>query len=392
MFIGHIDVFDESAEQWATYIERSVWDSETRMSSTVIPVNSVPLLVQFQQGSPLNGLQAFLKGQPKALGTVQIMIGVLTLLIGIVSTACAELVFVYSGIPYWGSLITLFKGIRGVLLLFATLQFIISICLSAFACKANACACACCCPPQVNASLGMNIFSIITACIAIILLSLDLVIGPVHYYSYYGHIELQRVYKQVAGVSPLRGLQAFLKGQPKALGMVQIMIGVLTLLIGIVSTAYVSLTSVFVHSGLPYWGSLIALFWGTRGVSLVFAVFEFIISICVSAFACSANICCPSQVSLIFKNQDVQYCHTHELFNTRHSVSTTNSNKSCYDNDKCSCACLCTTGGRSFTSSWTSGISERPTESPWDGPDNDRCADSPVWHCVYSLCRASLCL
>ncbi|RXN32366.1 membrane-spanning 4-domains subfamily A member 4A-like protein [Labeo rohita] len=119
------------------------------MSSTVIPVNSAPLVFQFQPGSPLNGVQAFLKGQPKALGTVQIMIGVLTLLIGILSTIYAELVFVHSGLPYWGSLITLFKGIRGVLLLFATLQFIISICLSAFACKANACACACCCPPQV---------------------------------------------------------------------------------------------------------------------------------------------------------------------------------------------------------------------------------------------------
>ncbi|RXN05698.1 membrane-spanning 4-domains subfamily A member 4A-like protein [Labeo rohita] len=140
------------------------------MSSTVIPVNSAPLVVQFQPGSPLNGIQAFLKGQPKALGTVQIMIGVLTLLIGIVSTVFGELLFVYSGLPYWGSLIyitagalsiaaenninspsslclTLFKGIGGVLLLFATLQFIISICLSAFACKANACAC--CCPPQV---------------------------------------------------------------------------------------------------------------------------------------------------------------------------------------------------------------------------------------------------
>ncbi|KAI2665731.1 Membrane-spanning 4-domains subfamily A member 15 [Labeo rohita] len=126
--------------------------------------------------------------------------------------------------------------------------------------------------------------------------------------------------QQVAGVSPLRGLQAFLKGQPKALGTVQIMIGVLTFLIGIVSTVNLYYPSIFVFSGLPYWGSLIyitagtlciaaenkinspsslclTLFRGIRGVLLVFAILEFIISICLSAFACKTNVCCyPSQV------------------------------------------------------------------------------------------------
>ncbi|KAI2665724.1 Membrane-spanning 4-domains subfamily A member 15 [Labeo rohita] len=140
------------------------------MSSTVIPMNSSTLIIQFQPptqttpvttvanapvpvyvqqvvgGSPLHGLKAFLKGQPKALGTVQIMIGLLTLLFGIVCTVNAQSIFVITGLPYWGSIITLFRGISGVLLVFALLEFIISICLSAFACKASSC----CCPSQVQ--------------------------------------------------------------------------------------------------------------------------------------------------------------------------------------------------------------------------------------------------
>ncbi|KAM9483017.1 membrane-spanning 4-domains subfamily A member 4A-like [Clarias gariepinus] len=138
----------------------------------------------------LSQLTAFMKGEPKALGTVQIMIGIWTFLFGIVlSTSSISPGFI-SGITLLGSLFVkaalgmnvvsavaaglalslfvmdmlygstfmpcrryyygsnyhcgystehLWNGIYGVLFVFFLLEFIISISTSGFACKATCC-------------------------------------------------------------------------------------------------------------------------------------------------------------------------------------------------------------------------------------------------------------
>ncbi|XP_026101959.1 membrane-spanning 4-domains subfamily A member 4A-like isoform X2 [Carassius auratus] len=156
------------------------------MSSTG-PTNSSTFIIQFQPGTqatpvttvthapaPLRGLQAFLKGQPKALGYITagslciaaenninspsgLCLMNASLGMNIFSTLTAGIAIVFISLDFIlpstycsncnqlvNMYLTLYTGIRGILMLLAVLQFIISICLSGFACKT------CCCPPQIR--------------------------------------------------------------------------------------------------------------------------------------------------------------------------------------------------------------------------------------------------
>ncbi|XP_050973568.1 membrane-spanning 4-domains subfamily A member 4A-like [Labeo rohita] len=115
-----------------------------------------------------SALKGFFKGQPKALGTVQIMIGVMVFSLGIVYNANINRMVTISlaaGINYWGSVIYISAGSLSV----------------AAQNKLHPCV--------VKASLGMNVFSATTATIAILLMGLDFFnpLPPYHCsYHYYG--------------------------------------------------------------------------------------------------------------------------------------------------------------------------------------------------------------
>ncbi|KAI4875856.1 hypothetical protein NFI96_010291 [Prochilodus magdalenae] len=104
-------------------------------------------------GPAPNPLQIFLKSKPTALGTIQIMIGVVCFLMSVV-LSIGEIPFsIYSGINYWGPI---FYIISGSLTVAAEKK--LTTCL-------------------VKGSLGMNIWSAIVAGTAVILLSMDFAVG-----------------------------------------------------------------------------------------------------------------------------------------------------------------------------------------------------------------------
>ncbi|XP_055736542.1 membrane-spanning 4-domains subfamily A member 4A-like [Salvelinus fontinalis] len=175
-------------------------------------------------------LGSFRAGHPKALGTVQIMIGLMMLLTGIVMTAGPQVdnIGVFSGIFVWGSIIYVVAG---------------SLTVAADN-KLNKC--------LVKGSLGMNVVATVTALTGTILHSLDSAGILLYYCDYPGdpsYYPPSYVYYPTSSVCQ----QYRVRSQ------------------------------------------------GISGVLAVFSLLEFIVSICVSSFACRAVcLCCRSTPEQVF--------------------------------------------------------------------------------------------
>ncbi|XP_059394517.1 membrane-spanning 4-domains subfamily A member 12-like isoform X2 [Carassius carassius] len=124
-------------------------------------------------------LSAFIRAQPKALGTVQIMTGVMIFLFGIVRTIGYDYRFpvsIISGITFWGSLIYISAGSLSV-----SAQNKLHLCV-------------------VKGSLIMNVISAITAATAIVLMSIDIHLLMYECYSYEYSCTLKRTELGIVGI------------------------------------------------------------------------------------------------------------------------------------------------------------------------------------------------
>ncbi|KAF5879902.1 membrane-spanning 4-domains subfamily A member 4A-like, partial [Clarias magur] len=117
----------------------------------VVPTSTASATAGQNLAQTQSPLQTFLKGEPKALGTVQIMIGVVTILFGIVLAVSPMSASVGTWVVFWSALFYISAG---------------SLAVSGSN-KLNACV--------VKAALGVNVLCTIAAGIAIIIFSLDLV-------------------------------------------------------------------------------------------------------------------------------------------------------------------------------------------------------------------------
>ncbi|XP_076871943.1 membrane-spanning 4-domains subfamily A member 4A-like [Brachyhypopomus gauderio] len=193
------------------------------MSTTVMPVESpagftiVTHVIPPQTTPAVNNpgpIRSFLKGEPKAIGTVQIMTGIVTLVFGIVIAVSGPTLYIYSGVFIWGSVIYISAGSLSV----------------AAENSLNSCV--------VKGCLTMNVISAVTAGIAIILLSIDIVL----IYEVFHYLRYNSEYRRHSSADNI-----FEKA-------VDFMAGI-------------------------------------RAVLLVMTVFQMVISICISAFSCKATCC-----------------------------------------------------------------------------------------------------
>ncbi|XP_029947443.1 membrane-spanning 4-domains subfamily A member 15-like isoform X4 [Salarias fasciatus] len=139
--------------------------------NVMVVTHVLPAAPSEEQQPPLDERHKFRKGHPKALGTVQIIIGVLTLLFGIAAAVHHHSLGVYSGIYVWGASIYIasgsvtvaaeksvsrdlvnYGGFSVVVAVFQFLQLIVSITVAAYAC--NAICCCCTEEPQVVQAVG----------------------------------------------------------------------------------------------------------------------------------------------------------------------------------------------------------------------------------------------
>ncbi|XP_076869781.1 membrane-spanning 4-domains subfamily A member 4A-like isoform X1 [Brachyhypopomus gauderio] len=138
-----------------TVPDQTVWNVITQ----ILPQHTV-LSTSGTTRSIATPLKKFLKGKPKALGIVQVMVGVISFQLFIVLSSVEYGVFLQSGFLIWGPLIYLIAGI-------------ISIIAES---KPSS--------GMVKASIAVNVISAVTAGIGIIMLAMDLASSQFSYYTW----------------------------------------------------------------------------------------------------------------------------------------------------------------------------------------------------------------
>ncbi|XP_070790946.1 membrane-spanning 4-domains subfamily A member 15-like [Pituophis catenifer annectens] len=94
-----------------------------------------------QQVPQKGPLERFFKAEPKVLGAIQIMIGLIQIGFGAISFCLLSAKYItlsgFGGYPFWGGIFSVGYGFAIVLLLLSLLEFCIAVSLAHFGCQAT---------------------------------------------------------------------------------------------------------------------------------------------------------------------------------------------------------------------------------------------------------------